>query len=149
VGEETALLLAENFQFTIFNLQKAKQEELEKIEGVGPVVAQAIVNWFKDEENKKLLNRLLKHVKIISESRLAPSASKLIYKTFVLTGTLSTMSRDEAKEKIREMGGSVSSSVSKETDYVVAGENPGSKYDRAVALGVKILSESEFEKMLK
>jgi DNA ligase (NAD+) len=69
-------------------------------------------------------------------------------KTFVLTGTLSTMTRDEAKEKIRSFGGSVSGSVSKETDYVVAGESAGSKYDNAVKLGVAILTEEEFQKML-
>jgi DNA ligase (NAD+) len=150
VGEETAHLLAQNFQFSIFNFQKATREELEKIEGVGPIVARSITDWFKDKENQKLLSRLLKQVKIQkSFSKLLAPSSKLSGKTFVLTGTLVNMSRDEAKQKIRERGGSVSSSVSKETDFVVAGENPGSKYDRAKNLGVKILSQSEFEKMVK
>ena len=150
VGEETAHLLAQNFQFSIFNFQKATKEELEQIEGVGPIVAESIVSWFKDKENIKVLNKLLKHVKIEnSSSKLLAPSSKLSGKTFVLTGTLENMSRDEAKEKIRSLGGSVSSSVSHETDYVVAGENPGSKYDNALGLGVKILSEEGFEEMLK
>ncbi len=148
VGEETALLLAKNFQFSIFNLQKAAQENLEVINGVGPIVAQCVVDWFKDKENKKLLVRLLKYIKIESPAyNLKSNNYKLADKTFVLTGTLSTMSRDEAKERVRELGGSVSSSVSKATDYVVAGENPGSKYDNAIKLGVKVLDESEFIKL--
>ncbi len=158
VGEETALLIAKNFQpariaqaggFSIFNFQKAKKEELEKINEVGPIVAQSIVDWFKNKENKKLLEKLLKQIKVVSDSKLETRNSKLANKTFVLTGTLQTMSRDEAKEKIRAFGGSVSSSVSKETDYVVAGENPGSKYNKAAELGVKILNEEEFENLLK
>lgn len=147
VGEETAILLAAEFG-DIKKLKEAKIERLEKIEGVGPIVAQSIVDWFADKENKKLLERLLKQVKISSERKKA-QGKKLEGKTFVLTGTLNSMSRDEAKEKIRKLGGNVSGSVSKETDFVVAGENPGSKYDRAEELGVKILNESEFQKMTK
>jgi DNA ligase (NAD+) len=151
VGEETALLIAKNFQFSIFNFQKATKEELEKIEGVGPIVAQSIVDWFKDKENIKILEKLLRHIKIqkVSSSKPLASSSKLFNKTFVLTGTLSNMSRDEAKQKIRALGGNISSSVSKETDYVVTGENPGSKYDKANELGVQILNENEFEEMIK
>ncbi len=147
VGEETAYLLAKNFG-TMEKLAKAKIENLQSIDGVGPIVAESIVSWFKDVENQKLLNRLLKHVKVESSSN-EPTTSNpnLSGKTFVLTGTLSTMSRDEAKEKIRALGSNVSSSVSKETDYVVAGENPGSKYDKAIELGVKILTEEEFLKL--
>jgi DNA ligase (NAD+) len=84
---------------------------------------------------------------VSSESKKA-QVKKLKNKTFVLTGTLSTMTRDEAKEKIRALGGNVSSSVSKETDYVVAGENPGSKYEKAQELGVPVLSENEFERLI-
>jgi DNA ligase (NAD+) len=90
---------------------------------------------------------LLKEVEIV-ESGKKKLERKLEGKTFVLTGTLQGMSRDEAKAKIRELGGDVSSSVSKETDFVVAGEATGSKYDKAVELGVKILSEEEFLKIL-
>ncbi len=157
VGEETAILLSKEFE-SIERLaslaeprrEEAKIERLEQIEGVGPIVARSITDWFKDKENQKLLSRLLKQVKIQkSFSRLLAPSSKLSGKTFVLTGTLSHMTRDEAKEKIRALGGNVSSSVSKETDYVVAGENPGSKYDEALKLEVVVIDEAEFEKMLK
>ena len=149
VGEETAVLLSKEFG-NIEKIKNAKKEEFEKVDGIGPIVAESVVDWFKTEENRKLLARLLKQIKIqhsvVSGQHLG---KKLEGKTFVLTGTLSGMSRDEAKEKIRNMGGSVSSSVSKETDFVVAGENPGSKHDKAQELGVQILTESEFEKMLR
>ena len=150
VGEETAYLLAQNFQFSIFNFQKAKKEELEKIEGVGPIVAQSIIDWFDDKKNIKILDNLLKQIKNLNyESGIMNYGKKLESKTFVLTGTLSNMSRDEAKGKIRALGGNISSSVSKETDFVVAGQNPGSKYENAQKLGVKILNEKEFEEMIK
>ena len=148
VGEETAILLSNEFE-SIEKLKDSKIERLEQIEGVGPIVAESIVEWFEDKENLKILNKLLQHVKIISDSRLASSASKLSNKTFVLTGTLENMSREEAKQKIRELGGNISSSVSKETDFVVAGGNPGSKYEKALELGVKILTELEFQNLLK
>lgn len=152
VGEETAYLLAEKFPHFVETSRgrQFSKEELEKIEGVGPIVAQSIVDWFANKDNQKLLDKLLKHIKIKSlNSKLSAPSSKLSGKTFVLTGTLENMSRDEAKQKIRNSGGNISSSVSKETDYVVAGENPGSKYEKAEELGVKILNESEFEKMIK
>ncbi len=149
VGEETAILLAHNFD-SIQKLQEAKIENLEKIEGVGPIVAQSIFDWFRDKENIKILSKLLKQIKILNPqiTKSSTSNSKFSGKTFVLTGTLSTMSRDEAKEKIRSLGGSVSSSVSKDTDYVVAGQNPGSKYEKALELGVQVLDENGFEKMV-
>lgn len=148
VGEETAYLLAENFG-SIEKLQLAGISDLEKIEGVGPIVAESVVNWFKNKENQKLLGKLMRQVKIkSSQTKPLVSQSKLSGKTFVLTGTLSGMDRDEAKEKIRSLGGDVSSSVSKETDYVVAGENPGSKYEKALELGIQVLTEKEFEDLI-
>lgn len=149
VGEETAILLAQNCG-SIEKLKDSKIEELQKINEVGPIVAESIVDWFKTPENQKVLSRLLKHVKIEQTVVAGEHISKKLEgKTFVLTGTLNNMTRDDAKEKIRSLGGSVSGSVSKETDFVVAGENTGSKYENAEKIGVKILSESEFEKMLK
>lgn len=141
VGEETAYLLTQNFQ-TIKNLQKATQEELEKIEGVGPIVAESIINFFALKENKKTVDDLLKEITITKSDNLG-AGEKLSGKTFVLTGTIS-LSRDEAKDKIRASGGTISESVSKETDYVVAGENAGSKLAKAEELGVKVISEKEF-----
>src|SRR5581483_4617060 len=141
VGEETAYDLARHF--SLEQLRTAGFEDLEKISGIGPIVGQSIVDFFKNKENKKIVDHLLEHIKIETEK----ISGKLSGKTFVLTGTIS-MSRDEAKEKIRSLGGTVSESVSKETDYVVAGENPGSKYDKAQKLGVKILNEEEFKKLL-
>jgi len=149
VGEETAILLAQNCG-TLEKLKNVRKEELEKIEGVGPIVAESIVDWFVDKENQKLLSRLLKQIKI--KQSVASSqyqGKKLKNKIFVLTGTLGSMSREEAKQKIRAIGGSISGSVSKETDYVVSGENPGSKYENAQKLGVKILNETEFQNLLK
>jgi DNA ligase (NAD+) len=140
VGEETAYDLEEYFG-VLKNIQNASKEELENIEGVGGVVAESIYNWFRDKDNKQLLSRLLKYVKIKETTKKKQSLSG---KSFVLTGTLSELSRDEAKAKIRTLGGNVSSSVSKETDYVVVGENPGSKYTDAQNLGIKILNEDEF-----
>ncbi|MEK7642456.1 MAG: NAD-dependent DNA ligase LigA [Patescibacteria group bacterium] len=149
VGEETAILLAKEFG-TIAKLQNCRIENLQSINGVGPIVAESVISWFKDKENQKLLIRLLKYVKILNqESRIMNYAEKFKNKTFVLTGALANMSRDEAKERIRALGGSVSSSVSRETDYVVAGDDPGSKYDKAINLGVKILSEVQFQEMIK
>jgi len=160
VGEETAILLAQNIsdkkQETrdkgnfIKTAQSFSVEELNQTEGVGPVVAQSIFEYFHDAKNIKFIEKLFKNgVGIKSEVVNRKSeVGKLKGKTFVLTGSLETMSRDEAKEKIRALGGSVSSSVSKETDFVVAGADPGSKFTKAEDLGVKILDEKEFLKML-
>jgi DNA ligase (NAD+) len=142
VGEETANDLARHFR-TIEAVRDAAFEELEKMNGIGPVVAGAVTEWFKDKENKKLVNKLLKEIEIEKVADAARSL-KLKGKTFVLTGTLGSLSRDEAKEKIRAEGGDVSGSVSSKTDYVVAGENAGSKLDKAEELGVAVLTEEEF-----
>jgi DNA ligase (NAD+) len=146
VGEETAEDVAEHFG-TIEKVRSAQFEELENIEGVGPIVAQSIVDWFKDNKNKAELERLIDvcdigviNIKSIEKKK---QQGKFVGKVFVLTGTLSGMSRSEAKALIKENGGEVSSAVSTQTDYVVAGENPGSKYDEAEKLGITILSEEE------
>ena len=158
VGEETSRALTRefpisNFQFPIKNLisnfKKLSADDLQKIPDIGPQVSKSIYDWFHTERNIKLLEKL-EHVgvKIISDKRQAIS-DKLKGKTFVLTGTLESMSREEAKEKIRALDGEISESVSKKTDYVVAGAEPGSKLDKAKKLGVKILEEKEFLKLLK
>lgn len=148
VGEETAVLLAQNFK-TIDDIASAEEEELAQINGIGPVVAKAIHDWFRDKENKRLIGALKKHLNIGSEKASGSQKLPLSGKTFVLTGGMESMSRDEAKEKIRQLGGSVSGSVSKNTDYVVAGEEAGSKLDKARELGVEVLSEEQFLKLIK
>ncbi len=146
VGEETGRVLAKYFH-TLEKLSEASEEELTSVEDVGPVVAASIAEWFKRPYHKKLLKKFEKAgVAIISEK--AVTKGKFSGKTFVLTGTMDSMSREEAEEKIRKLGGKATSSVSKETDYVVAGSEPGSKYDQAQKLGVKILDEKEFLKII-
>ena len=146
VGEETAHDLAKYFE-TLENLRKTSFENLEAISGIGPIVGRSVVDFFRAEENKKILGNLLKQISITKPQKINRE-SGFSGKTFVLTGTLETMSRDDAKEKIREKGGTISESVSKETDYVITGENPGSKYKKARDLGIKTLSEREFLALL-
>lgn len=150
VGEETAYDLAEHFG-TFERFEKANFDELQNIEGVGPIVAQSICDWFLEISNKKLVKDLLRNVKIIKNENIKDvggKAGKLFGKSFVFTGSLSSMSRDQAKEKVRILGGNINSSVSKETDFVVAGKDSGSKLDKAKKIGVKILNEEEFLKMI-
>ena len=146
VGEETAEDLALKFG-TLENIENAPKEELENISGVGDVVAKSVFDWFREKENKDLVRRLLKHVTILRLQK--KKATPLAGMSFVLTGSLSSQSRDDAKEKIKDLGGDVVGSVSKNTTYVVAGAEPGSKYDKAQELGVEILDEEEFLKLLK
>jgi DNA ligase (NAD+) len=143
VGEETAIDLAKHFG-TLEKLQSASYEELQILDGVGPVVARALVDYFADKNYQKLLSKILKEVTIEKLSVSSGNKSqKLSGQSFVLTGTLS-IPRDEAKDKIRALGGDVSESVSTKTTYLVAGENAGSKLDKAQKLGVKILDEKSF-----
>ncbi len=147
VGEETAILLAKKFR-TIDALADASEATLTEIDGVGPIVAKDVVEWFELKRHKDLIARLKKVLMIVSppkESKSLPFAGK----TFVLTGGLDSMSRDEAKEKIRALGGDVAGSVSKNTDYVVAGESAGSKLDTARELGISVISEQEFLSLTK
>ena len=146
VGEETAIDLAEYFG-NLEKLADASKENLESIPNVGGVMAESVYGWFREERNKNFLKRLLKYVDIENPKRRKPG--KLAGKNFVFTGEMESMSRDEAKAKVRDLGGDPSEAVSKNTDFVVAGSNPGSKYDKAKKLGVKILDEKEFLKMIK
>lgn len=147
VGEETARVLSQYFR-TLDAIANATEEELTAVQDVGPVVAASIVEWFERPYHKKLLQKFDKAgVKIIPDKAVA--LGKLSGKKFVITGTLESMSREEAGQKIRALGGKVASSVSQETDYVVAGSEPGSKYDQAQKLGVNILDEKEFLNMVK
>jgi len=162
VGEETAQLLARE---VVSKLKQKKPEikiskiseifksftleQFEKIKDIGPKVASEIYNWFHQKSNLEFLKKLERvGVKVEVPEFLYTSTLKLQGKTFVLTGALSKLTRNQAKQKIRELGGNVSSSVSKRTDYVVVGKNPGSKYQQARKLGIKIISEPEFLKMI-
>ncbi len=149
VGEETAILFADRFK-TFEKFSEASLEDLSMIEGVGPIVAQSVVDWFADVHHQKIVTDLLEQITIISPTAATKKTnSALVGKIFVLTGTLPTLSRDEAKELIRKAGAKVASSVSKNTDYVVAGESPGSKLDGAQKLGVKIIDENQFLALIK
>lgn len=147
VGEETAILLAKKYK-AIDALAKASEKELQSIEGVGPIVAKDIAEWFALKRHQTLVENLKKVLAITNPLFATSEKGKLAGKTFVLTGTLASMSREEAKAKIRTLGGDVSSSVSKKTDYVVAGEEAGSKLDKARELGVAVLTEEEFMRMM-
>jgi DNA ligase (NAD+) len=146
VGQKTSRDLTSIFK-TIDDFKKAKFEDFENIEGIGPKVAESIVEWFKDQDNVKFLNKLEKAgVEYFSEKNVG---NKLKGKSFVITGTMEKLSREEAKEKIVSLGGEVSSAISKNIDYLVLGENPGSKYEKAQKLAIKILNEKEFLKIIQ
>jgi DNA ligase (NAD+) len=147
VGERTAQLLAEHFS-SLEELAAAKEEELEEVPEVGPKVAASIVEFFSEPANRQLIKKLSKAgVHPTAEKRVVKS-QKLAGKSFVFTGGLANRSREEAGELVIQHGGKVSGSVSKKTDYVVVGTDPGSKYDKAKELGVTILTEGGFEKLL-
>ncbi|HWU24518.1 MAG TPA: NAD-dependent DNA ligase LigA [Candidatus Paceibacterota bacterium] len=147
VGEETAFLLAKTFR-TIDALRNASEAELARVDGIGDVVAHAVYGWFHDEENAALLARLLPHLSI--QEVEAPAAdAPLAGQSVVVTGTLPTLSRDEAEDMIRKAGGTPGSSVSKKTAFVVAGESAGSKRAKADELGIEVIDETEFLKRLR
>ena len=130
-------------------LSKASAAELEEIEGIGPIVSKEVALWFKLERHKELIVRLKKVLHIVAPSRVGSSSQKLAGRNYVLTGTLSSMSRDEAKSRLRRLGSDVSSSVSKKTTGVIAGENPGSKFDEARKLNVPVLTEEDFLRIVR
>jgi DNA ligase (NAD+) len=147
VGERTGQLLAEHFS-SLEELAAAKEKELEEVPEVGPKVAASIAEFFSEPANRQLIKKLDKAgVHPTAEKRQVKS-DKLAGKSFVFTGGLANRSREEAGEIVQQHGGKVSGSVSKKTDYVVVGTDPGSKYEKAKELGVTILSEAEFEKLL-
>jgi DNA ligase (NAD+) len=146
VGERTAQLLTEHFG-DVSALMEASKEGLEAVNEVGPKVAEAILEFFSVKKNRQLVESLRKRgVEMTAEKRVVGTA--LAGLTFVLTGTLPTLTRDEAKARIESAGGKVSGSVSKKTDYVVAGEEAGSKLDKANSLGVKVIDEAALLQML-
>ncbi|MFH1781325.1 MAG: NAD-dependent DNA ligase LigA [Patescibacteria group bacterium] len=146
VGEETAIDLAQHFG-SLEKLMSSSLEDLNALHEIGEVSAQSIYKYFQDHKNKKLINDLIdKGIKIINPKILS---QKLKNKNFIFTGSLEESTRDQAKEKVRMLGGNIVSSVSPNTDYLVAGEKAGSKLEKAKKLEVRILSEQEFLKLIK
>jgi len=148
VGERTGQLLAEHFG-SLDKLAKASEEELLQVEEVGPRVSEAIREFFGEKRNRAVIEKLRKAGLQFEQKVVRKTEGKLAGKQFVLTGTLPTYSRDEAKRLIEEAGGRVIGSVSKKTDYVVVGADAGSKLDKAKSLGVKTIDEAELVKLLK
>lgn len=148
VGEATAKALAAHFG-SLDAIEQADQAALEQVPDVGPVVAQHIAAFFRDRRNRRVIDQLLKAGFRLESPPQKSKDSSLAGKTFVLTGTLTAMTRDEAKTALETLGAKVTGSVSKKTDYVVAGDDPGSKLDKAAELGVEVLGEDDFMKLLK
>jgi DNA ligase (NAD+) len=147
VGERTGQLLADHFA-SLDKLAKASEEELLEVEEVGPRVAESILEFFREPRNLKVIEKLRKARLQFESAKVHKPEGNLAGKQFVLTGTLPRYSRDEAKKMIEEAGGRVTGSVSKKTDYVVVGADPGSKLDKARSLGVKTIEEGELLKLL-
>ena len=147
VGEETARDLAARFG-SLDKLSVASIEVINEVENIGPAVSASVYNFFRDRNNLNFIEKLKRNGVVIEHHKRESKSRKLAGLTFVLTGTLSRMSREIAKERIIAQGGKVAGSVSSNTSYVVAGADPGSKLAQAEKLGVKILNENEFLKML-
>lgn len=147
VGETVAGLIA-NEVGSIDGLLQASEDQLNEIEGVGPIIAESVVKFLHDEHNRKLIERLSLHVKPQEVKKRTAGDGKFAGMSFVFTGALTLFTRQEAEEHVRERGGKASSSVSKKTSYVIAGDKAGSKLKKATDLGVKVISEDDFAKML-
>ena len=147
VGEHMARVLAEHFK-SLDNLMKASVEDLTSIHEVGPETAESIVSFFREKTNRDEIERMKKLGVKATVERVEKKEGLLDGKVFVFTGALKSFSREEAKSLVEELGGRAASSVSRNVDFVVVGENPGSKYDKAKKLGLKIIDEEEFKKMV-
>ena len=145
VGETTARNLARHFQLD--EIKTATQEDLSQVRDIGPVVAENIVRFFRDEQNIAIIDKVIDSG-VRWESGQDDKTAGLLGKTFVITGTLASLSRNEAKDRLASQGAKVSGSVSARTDYLLAGENPGSKLDKALNLGVRVLDEAGLFEML-
>ncbi|MDK2991107.1 MAG: ligase [Clostridiales bacterium] len=146
VGTRAASILAERFG-DIYKLMKADQVQLTVIPEIGPKIAESVVTFFKQEQTRDLIKRLEAAGVRLRADKKQKGNAPLAGLTFVLTGTLSKYTREQATEIIEGLGGKVTSSVSKKTDYVIAGDNPGSKLNKALQLGVKVIDENEFERL--
>jgi DNA ligase (NAD+) len=149
VGEAVADLLAQEFG-NVDALMDASADQLNAVEGIGPIMAKDIHEWFQEKAHRKMFDELrTAGVKLTEDARpKAKGSSDLAGKTFVVTGTLQNYEREEIEGLIRQLGGKATGSVSKKTDYVVAGDKAGSKLDKAKELGIRVLTEVEFEKLI-
>lgn len=147
VGEQTAEDLAIRFR-SLAKLQEAEPEEINSIENIGPVVSRSVVGYFRDRDNARFIKKLFANGVKVMEYESPSAGAKLAGKTFVITGTLESLSREAAKSRIKQLGGRVAESVSKATDYVVVGKEPGSKYAKAQKLGVAVLFEPAFKSLI-
>jgi DNA ligase (NAD+) len=147
VGERTAQFLAEHFG-TMEAIEKASEEELQQVEEVGPRIAKSIIEFFAEPKNRELVEEL-RAAGLSMRGKKKGRGTKLAGKTFVLTGTLANYTRDEAKKMIEDAGGKVAGSVSKKTDFVVAGADAGSKLDKAKELGVAVIDEVGMRELLR
>jgi DNA ligase (NAD+) len=143
-------VLAKEFG-TLDAIMSADQERLQAINEIGPEISSSLVSYFQEESNRRVIDRLRQLGLSITETPVLPGESSLPLsgKSFVFTGGLATLSRDEAKSLVEQRGAAVSSGVSKKTSYVVAGSDPGSKLDNARQLGVAVLNEEEFLALIK
>ncbi|GIR93444.1 MAG: hypothetical protein CM15mP93_16310 [Thiotrichaceae bacterium] len=147
VGEVSAIILSDKFP-NIKKLFKAKYEELMEIKDIGPIASKNISLFFKDKKNIDIIEKILKSGVKINYPKILNSNSKISGLNFVITGSFDEVSREEIKDIIRENGGNIGSSVSKKTNYLVLGSNPGSKYEKAIKMGVKNISFKEFKKLI-
>jgi len=150
VGEFVARLLANNF-VSLKELEKMSEDKLMEIDGIGPKVAHSVIDFFSRQQNLETLDRMFRAgVEIIYPPKTTSEHEVfLINKTFVFTGTLQKFSRDEARDLVIQFGGKASGSVSSKTNFVVLGTDPGLKQKKAIELGVKILTEDEFDQLIK
>ncbi len=148
VGVHAARLLADRFS-SVDNITESSREELETIYEIGPVMGESIYRFFRTKENLRVLDKLKKAGVKMSEKATHKEELKFSGKTFVFTGTLASFSREEAERLVASLGGEFSSSIGRNTDFVVCGENPGSKFEKAKKMGIKIIDENEFKRMIK
>jgi DNA ligase (NAD+) len=149
IGASIAQLLVDNF-ITIEQLIAATPEELQSVQGVGPRIAESVIRFFADKHNRRIVDRLkTAGLHMAGDKKRINAPGRFSGKTFVLTGSLTSMTRDEAKMKIESIGGKVVSSVSKNTDFVIVGADAGSKQKKAQTLGILLIDEQKFLTMLQ
>jgi len=148
VGQRVARIIAERFQ-SLEAIEKASKEDLEEIEEIGPEIAESVVHFLRQKKNRTVLKNLEKHGVKVQEIASGKNKAPLQGKTFVFTGKLENYTRQEAESRVEELGARATSSVSSQTDYVVAGEDPGSKLDEAKKENITIIDEKEFRALLQ